>query len=399
MAKTLFSCSCAFLGILSAACSGGENGGEQAHPEGLEAPAGESGVQLRQSFALERGKEVHYCQYYVLPERAVDVARFEHSYTDGGHHIILYPTDLSPEEIADHPSVFDCNEVPNRGDRGFAYVGGRREAELAYPPGTAWRFRPGQIVMLESHMLNVTSSELDVDYRLNLWYATEAVTAGVGTIFFYDNQIYIPEQGRYTANMRCQVPADIQVLSLTPHMHVRGTSFRTRLVGRPEGPLELVGSEDWANTDPTTYEPPLEVAAGQRFEFSCDYENPDTRPIIEGPSKTDNEMCLLTGSYYPKLDFQFEFCMEPGSGPLLDGSQTCGESFGCFVSNGADPVAAEKCATSTCAGSSQAFNDFFACAAQNCFFPGKCNGPNGCQACTLESCAAEIGACQAAGCE
>jgi hypothetical protein len=319
----------------------------------------------------------------------------------------LYPTDLTAADIAKYPSVFDCDTfMPNRGNQGFGYVGGGTSGSQTYPTGVAWHFDAGQVVMLESHMLNLDDTPLDVDYRVNLWYATEPVTEHVGTIFFYDNDMYIPPGGRYTANMHCGVPADIHVVSLAPHMHVRGTHFTSSLSGSPlAAPMPLVSSDDWAAIEPTRYSPPLDVAKGQQFDVSCDYVNPDPKAIASGPSKTNNEMCLLIGSYYPKQDFPFEFCSLPGSGPTYDGTATCADTFACFTKSG-DPfgVEAQKCVTNTCKGSSQAFDDFFNCAAQKCFFPGKCGGSDGgvpgsdCAACTVQECAQEISACQQATC-
>src|SRR5204863_4777458 len=144
-----------------------------------------------------------------------------------------------------------------------------------------------------------------------------------GTIFFYDNQIYVPANGTYTAKMDCGVSADINVLALATHMHVRGVHFRSSLSGGAlASPKELADSDDWANLEPTRFDPPLAVTPDQRFGVTCDYANSDPAGIASGGSKINNEMCLLIGSYYPKLDFPFEFCMLPGSGPVYSGTQT-----------------------------------------------------------------------------
>lgn len=375
--------------------------------DSLAPPPDDQGLQLVQRYAsLPPNSEVHNCQLYTLPNRVVDVQRFEHTYTFGGHHIILYPTHLNANDVARNPGVFDCDTVmPDRAILGFSYVGGATSGEQTYPDGTAWHFDAGEVVMLESHMLNLGNTPLDVEYRLNLLYATKPVVDHVGTIFFYDNNIYIPPAGRATASMRCAVPSNIHVVALAPHMHVRGTAFRTQLVGGDlTSPLALPGSDNWAATEATQYDPPLEMSAGQTVEFHCDYANADPTAIVSGGSKTKNEMCLLIGSYYPKIDFPFEFCMGPGSGPVYDGSNSCSDTFGCFASSGnVSSVEAQECVTRTCPASSQAFNDFFACSALHCALAGKCattaDGGSNCQSCTLASCKAELSACLATGCQ
>src|SRR5260221_8013315 len=95
------------LGPLCTACSSDRASTEERSPVDratgpLKSPPEGAGVQLRQTFGpLAPGKETHFCQYYVLPDEPVDVARFQHTYTQGGHHIILYPTRLAAADVAD----------------------------------------------------------------------------------------------------------------------------------------------------------------------------------------------------------------------------------------------------------------------------------------------------------
>lgn len=366
---------------------------------GITAPPAPEGIQLQQTYAgLPAGEEVHYCQYYVLPDRALDVQRFEHSYTSGGHHVILYPTDLRPSDVAGRPEVFDCDEgAPNRGDVGFGYVGAGTEGSVEYPPGVAYHYEASSVVLLESHMLNLGDEPIDVDYRVNLWFATGPVQSHVGTIFFYDNHIKIPAGGSASVEMSCEVPSDVNVLALVPHMHVHGT-FLDASLRRVDGELHhLLSQSDWSAPEPQRYDPPMRVSAGERFEFGCDYRNTDAFDVLEGPSKTKNEMCLLIGSYYPRIDSSFEFCIQEGSGPRYEGTKTCAESFACFAA-ATDPFATDDCALNTCPASGQVFNDFFNCAARECFFAGVCDAGD-CGGCALERCGGEIAACQAAGCD
>jgi hypothetical protein len=371
--------------------------------DALTAPAAGDGIQLEQRFGpLGPGGETHYCQYYVLPAHAIDVQRFEHTYTAGGHHVILYPTKLAPSDVAGNLDAFDCDEVPDRGNIGFAYVGAGTRGQQEYPAGVAWHFEGSEVVMLESHMLNLGLEPLDVDYRLNLVFARSPVQDHVGTIFFYDNSIYLPELGRASAHMDCAVPNDIHVLSLAPHMHVRGVHYESSLTGGPlSAPVPLVATDDWSALEPAVYDPPLDVTAGQRIKFDCTYHNPDARAIVQGSSKTEDEMCLMIGSYYPKLDFPFEFCMSGDSGPVFEGTKTCGDAMGCFI-RAQDAASTQKCAVDTCPKASKAFDEFFSCTAMNCFFAGKCTGdptnPD-CGTCPTERCADLITACANTTCE
>ena len=377
--------------VLAAGCGDDADGDDS-----LQSPPEGEGVQLQHSYQLEPGGEVYYCQYYILPEAGLAVGRYEHTLTAGGHHITLYDTNLTPEDVDPAElEVFDCNTIVNHSALRHAYVGAGTTGEEVYPAGVGRRFE-GQVVMLESHMLNAGEHTLAVDYRVNLWF-TDEVEQEVGSLFFYDPHILIEGNSRFGARMSCGVPADIQVAGLAMHMHTRGARFEVRLRGASGGTMPIAQTTNWDVTEPTRFDPPLAVSAGDKIEFDCDYQNDDPHPVTEGPSKNDNEMCLLLGSYWPRIDDPaFDVCAHKGSGPLLDGTATCGESLTCLAGT-TDPVAAEACAIDTCAGSSEAFNDLYSCIWLDCYNPGLC--PDGdCSACMFEACSPEIGVCQETGC-
>ena len=54
----------------------------------------------------------------------------------------------------------------------------------------------------------------------------------------------------------------------------------------------------WEDVPVDVFDPGLTIAGGSRIEFTCEYDNPEDRPIYQGP-RTSDEMCMLIGSYYP----------------------------------------------------------------------------------------------------
>jgi hypothetical protein len=136
--------------------------------------------------------------------------------------------------------------------------------------------------------------------------------------------------------------------------------------------------------------------AGEQIEVECEFENTRDQPVIEGPSKTENEMCLLLADYHPRLERAAEWCTRPGSGALHSGKLTCGEALGCSRSANTD-ADAELCFVDVCQGSSQALADFTNCAFNQCNAECVFGGPE-CVPCASTYCATEMSACFAASC-
>lgn len=347
-------------------------------------PTGE-GLQLVSAVHVEPGQEVHTCRYLVLPDTAMEIARFEHHYTAGSHHMLLYPTSKQPDEIDDAP--FDCLSAGDLGATGVLYGSSVPDGELPYPDGIAMKLAPRSVVLLETHYLNPADTALEAEARINLWFATAPAAIEAGTLFFRDWAIYLAPNAIDTrASMRCEIPADISLLYATSHMHKRGTTFESTIDGSP-----LHASDSWDSPTPTVYWPPREIAAGSTIEFSCGYRNTDARHVVEGPSAETDEMCVLVGGYWPKLPTGSELCLTDGSGPVLDGDRTCEQTVDCMVDAGVGNwVGGQQCVTNTCASSASALSSFVVCVnANNCWGDPSCvvaHCPTQWDSCTRASC-------------
>lgn len=369
----------------------GGSGGDGALPP----PAAGQGVQLSMAARIEPGQEIEYCQYLVIDED-VDVGQFEHRYSPGSHHLLLYLTTLAPEDIVGDEARFDCS---GRGDLalgGIAYAAQIPEGVTDFPAGVAMRFHRGQVVLMQTHYLNATAAALDADVRLNLRATTVPVEQEAGTLFFYDYSIFLPPHAKATAKMRCELGADIEVSFAMSHMHRRGVGYRSRLTGPGMAePLSLYETDQWEGVEPLVLDPPLSARSGQVVEFECDFDNQSAETIVEGPSASKNEMCMFVATYWPRLELADELCMRPGSGPVHDGQRSCAQTLAC-VQESADPVAQEACQVQTCAASSAALGDLNQCIFFNC--AELCPNGDACAGCVAEHCSAEYLGCQGASC-
>jgi hypothetical protein len=343
----------------AAALTGAACSSETTTPvDGLAPPPDGAGVQVAMSATLAPGEENTWCQYVILPNDAtVDVDRFEHLYSPGSHHLLLFPTRLAAADVTGDLAPFECDTRGDLATTGIAYAAQVPEGELAFPTGVGLRLPAASVLLMQVHYLNTTDEPLVADAKINLWYATTTITQEVGLLFLYDWAIHIPAGQTASARMRCGIPQDVTLLYGMSHMHKRGVGYQADLLDAAGAPVRTLFQTDrWEGIDPAVYAPAIQITAGQSIDFRCDFQNDESFDVIQGPSASTNEMCMFIGAYYPRLDFAAENCFLPGSGPIFDGTTTCAETLTC-VQSAASDVAFQECLQQTCPASSTAVDD------------------------------------------
>ena len=307
LALSAFSC------LLQLSCAHSNTDPGPSPAGGLEIPSADKGVQLELKVTVEPGKEIVVCRELVLPgDTSTEVGRIEHASSPGTHHVHAYRTSTPPDKVS--PDVFDCGDVA-----GPLFYTAEKEAESThFHPDTGIKFAKGEVVRLELHYLNTGNAEKEADLRLNLWFSGKPLIAEAGSFLMYDHEIAVPPHGSSKARMHCEIPADIWIMSLLPHVHTHGTAERITLSGKGlVMPRLLVDSHGYGDLETRTFDAaPVVVKAGQALDFECEYENGSDQPLVEGTSPTTAEMCVLLGSYYPRMPAEAEWCTLPGSGPV-----------------------------------------------------------------------------------
>jgi Copper type II ascorbate-dependent monooxygenase, C-terminal domain len=359
----------------------------------LEPPPDGQGLQLSLVHSMEPGREVHWCRYFVL-DQAIDVAKLDHAYSQGSHHILAYTTPFTAETVPT-TADFSCENGAGETFNGIVYTGAVESGALELPADVGFHFDAGSVILIEGHYLNASDAAMEAEVAINLWKSPSPPTQQAGTLFFYDNNIYVPANGAFNARMSCEISHDIQVVSMLSHMHSRGTRYvaTATTAGQTQ---HLLSTNQWLNPEPVQLETPLHLAGGTRVNFQCDFRDTTGVAVMEGQNKTENEMCMLIGAYWPRMDFGHELCAAPGSGSVFSGSATCGQTLGCMQS-ATSALAAEQCAVNTCEKSSGALGAFQGCVFQQCIATGVCSGPD-CGACSAQRCGGAINACMAATC-
>lgn len=354
------------LALTCAACGSSDEGGNAPHnttpddpnPPLLEPPEEGHGIQLTMKTSIDPGSEVEHCRFVESGDEDLFVNHDEIRFSQGSHHVLLYktaydsiPTENDFGEPVDTSKVFDCSSGAQNGFTLAGLIGGsqsfRGDSLLALPEGVGVKVPAHSVLMINAHYINTTPDVLEPDVYINLHSIPEAeLEHEGGLIFWYNPFLKVPAGGTSSMTASCIVDEDIHISNVQSHMHARGVGYKSELF-LPSGDVKTVYTGTaWEDVVVKTYSPTLDVPAGSRIEWTCDYENGDSHDIYQGTRTTD-EMCMLIGSFYPRND-RIGFCTPPDAPDeqfmgatwhLGKGTKTCAETFQCIAGATSEPSA------------------------------------------------------------
>lgn len=279
-----------------------------------EGPPGD--VTFQFDTVVPAGEEMFKCMYVQVPKDhgVIAVPAVESHYTPGSHHLLAYRSDLT--EIPDgNTDVWECSDAAwFTHARGSYYEAQQPNEMRQLPDGIAHKFQPGEVMILQSHYINVTDAEIQAHVELTLHTMDiDDVKVEAGTIYFNDTSINVPPHTRAMASMSCALPQDINLALLWSHMHKRGVHFV--VTTDDEKASEMLGSPlyeelDWSEPKAKTYPEgeEFEIHAGQRINILCEFQNDTDNTYKFGNSAETNEMCILHGMYWPRMSSAAEQC-------------------------------------------------------------------------------------------
>ncbi len=195
-------------------------------------------------------------------------------------------------EVVHHVLVFD--ELPGQEDRfrggvnGFfgAYVPGN--GTLIYPDGIARRLPKGARLKFQLHYTPIGRATED-QTRIGLIFAKQPPKHEVHVAGLANTNLNIPPQAEnFADSAQRKLPVDIQVLSLLPHMHLRGKACRYELLD-PQGHSTLlldVPRYDFNWQLPYRYTQPRLIPKGSTIKFTAWFDNSSGNPANPDPSQT-----------------------------------------------------------------------------------------------------------------
>jgi hypothetical protein len=245
-------------------------------------------------FILDPGVEVTKCQSFANPLGAdFEVRAFESHESIGTHHMFLTTSD----SVVDPPDAPLADCTPGVAAEDVILYGSQiPDNELAFPPGVGVLAPQHQGLKLQIHYLNASDSAVTVSAQVVMHLAEPGtITQQAGVVIFANERFVIPSSPtQSTISHTCSVPANMNLIVATGHMHHHGIDLTASLNGAP-----LYETTTWSDPPQKFFDPPLALAQGDRLDWSCTFENDTGNPISYGVSAAVNEMCNVQTRVYP----------------------------------------------------------------------------------------------------
>ena len=173
----------------------------------------------------------------------------------------------------------------------------RRELLVGYEPGyrpIAWGphqaklIRKGSDIVFEIHF--TANGKAAVDHsELGIYFARQAPAERVVTITPADSKLAIPPgEANYRSFVYAELNSDAKLISLQPHMHLRGKAYRIEAV-YPDGRRDLlINVPRYDFNWQTTYflKEPIRLPKGTKLECTAWFDNSANNPANPDPAKT-----------------------------------------------------------------------------------------------------------------
>jgi hypothetical protein len=304
----------------------------------LDPPPPGEGVQFRMNSEIGPGREEEHCQFFVVPEDlAVNIAVVR--FRAGSHHVLMYETPYAEipvqndrGEPIDTSGVFDCTTGATDGWSVTRLVGGSQNAAgdsvVEFPPGIGMRVARGTVLLMNLHVVNGTDEIQYPEIAMNLHsIPDDELEIEGGMLFYYNIFIRVPALAPAEARMSCAVPEAISLVTATSHMHRRGVGYQATLVSPAGARSPLFETSSWEEVPVGQFQAePIQVAAGSRIEYACQYQNLEPREVWQGPKSTD-EMCTFAAAYYPAKVTGLPYCEGDLNDWIGSGTATCSQTL------------------------------------------------------------------------
>jgi peroxiredoxin/mono/diheme cytochrome c family protein len=171
------------------------------------------------------------------------------------------------------------------------------------PEGTGYRLPKGADVVLQIHYYRTGKPERDRT-RVGLYFAKSPNPQPIGIAWLINPFFTIPPGAeRHEVRAYWIAPRDVEVVAITPHMHLLGREMKVDAY-TPDGktiPLIWVKDWDFKWQDTYHYKTPVRLPRGTRVEVRAYYDNSEKNPNnpskppkpVSWGEKTTDEMCLV----------------------------------------------------------------------------------------------------------
>ena len=269
---------------------------------------------LAYDWSIAPGEETYYCIFHTVTEDTwlneyrplaplgthhVTVGYVDTPRADG---VVLYGQEIQPGML--------CNGV-SLGDR-LAFGGLVGTGGYKFPDGVAVKLSAGQQLLLSVHVANPSAQSQSGRSGIEVVAADPADVTDLAEMIFVNNVSINVTPGASTQTGTCTLEADSTLLTLIHHMHETGVHMKTRALSAGADPVVLLDADyDFNEQSIVPIEPRLALAAGDKLEVTCDYQNPGTNTLTFGESTYDSEMCISALYRYPASAASFNCVAVP----------------------------------------------------------------------------------------
>jgi len=266
-----------------------------AFTEGWSIPTPDLVVEMPESFTVPARGTIEYT-YFIVPtglteDRWVQFAEARPGNRKVVHHIIAFIRDPDSKWLREYPR--GKGFVPNRGSRGemsgefmTGYAPGSPPEALR--PGYGKRIRAGSDIVFQMHY--TASGEESVDRsKVGIVFARQEPSYRVLTLAAQNNKFTIPPGApNHPVDGAITLHAESELISLLPHMHLRGKAMDVRAV-YPTGETEkLLSVPRYDFNWQLWYQlpPGKKLPAGTRIEATGYFDNSPNNKANPDPAAT-----------------------------------------------------------------------------------------------------------------
>jgi hypothetical protein len=234
-------------------------------------------VHLAAGATIPSGADQTYCLRWTTPDD-LDITGFTGALGPGGHHAVL----LTRASSSDPDGLAPCSEatIMNAEMLGpFGLVAGvssggsgQRLDFPATPSPTGLRIPKGTQLILDTHLINVTSQSLDACASIDLTRGTVDVPLELLTMLpTPEYTLSVPPHGSVSVSYPQPSSGGFRILGALGHMHEGATQFRLSI---KETGMTLFESTDWAESKPMMFgNQTVLIESAQSFQLDCSFVN------------------------------------------------------------------------------------------------------------------------------
>jgi hypothetical protein len=241
------------------------------------------------AFTVDPGGEVFKYQDFVNPFGGMDaeISAWESHMSTGSHHLLLFYENITANQPLVDGNGLMFGPTP--------YGAQQPDLTISYPDGVAALVPGAQGIRVQVHYLNASPNTINPTVKVIFHIAKKGtVTQHAGVFFMLNADVTTPPMSMRTVTKSCPIPFAANLIYATGHMHQHATNFTATTNG-----TMFYQTSDWSQAPTRTLAPPIAVTANQMITWSCTFDNKTNSTLVFGESAQTNEMCILSGQYYP----------------------------------------------------------------------------------------------------